>query len=259
MSRSAVTSSTAPLPGLYFPNVGGVVNSGASIANPASLHALTALTVECFCWIAIAKPAYSPRILNFAGSNAGFQVQSVNAAGNAGLTISVGNGTTVAAAGGVSANIYTGRWLHVAGTWSAGSGTVTLWVNAVSIATAALAGTDTGNPGVICCLGNVSNNRGFPGSVQEVRISNVVRTITVPTMPYTTDANTLALWHLNEDAGTICYDSSGNGLNLTFIANQTAPLWQPGFLTGPGRRFLPLAARGVIASARSSASGRISS
>ena len=55
--------------------------------------------------------------------------------------------------------------------------------------------------------------------VDEVRISDSVRvtgaTYTVPTGPYTSDANTLALWHFNEGSSTAAADSSANGNDLT--------------------------------------------
>ena len=57
------------------------------------------------------------------------------------------------------------------------------------------------------------------GWMEEVRFSSVVRyngSYTVPTSPFTVDANTRALWHFNEAVGaTTFFDSSGNGNTLT--------------------------------------------
>ena len=60
----------------------------------------------------------------------------------------------------------------------------------------------------------------FSGWVKEVRLSNVIRYddawYAVPTGPFVDDANTRALWHFDEAAGsTIFADDSGNGNTLT--------------------------------------------
>jgi hypothetical protein len=72
----------------------------------------------------------------------------------------------------------------------------------------------------------------FPGLVDEVRISNVVRytaTFTPSTAPFATDGNTVALYHLNEGTGQTVGDSSGNARN-GFLGTSSAietidPLW----------------------------------
>jgi hypothetical protein len=61
---------------------------------------------------------------------------------------------------------------------------------------------------------------GFYGYIEEVRISDNVRypnsTYTVPTEPFSVDANTLALWHFDETAGsTVFMDATANENHLT--------------------------------------------
>jgi hypothetical protein len=58
------------------------------------------------------------------------------------------------------------------------------------------------------------------GWMEEIRLSDIVRysgvSYTVPTSPFVPDANTRALWHFNEVAGSTAFaDSSGNGNTLT--------------------------------------------
>lgn len=54
----------------------------------------------------------------------------------------------------------------------------------------------------------------FSGWVDEVRLSNVVRytaSFSPPTAPFAPDANTVALYHLDEGSGTVVLDTSGAG------------------------------------------------
>ncbi|MES2760804.1 MAG: T9SS type A sorting domain-containing protein [Bacteroidota bacterium] len=59
----------------------------------------------------------------------------------------------------------------------------------------------------------------YKGYMDEMRISNTVRyptTFTPPTAAFTTDANTVRLWHFDEaNPVTSVTDHSGNGFNLT--------------------------------------------
>ena len=68
-------------------------------------------------------------------------------------------------------------------------------------------------------IGAANGINPFSGWLEEVRFSNIVRyngSYTVPTSPFTNDANSRALWHFNEAAGAITFsDSSGNGNTLS--------------------------------------------
>jgi len=80
-------------------------------------------------------------------------------------------------------------------TWSClaitgSNGTMTMYVNGVSVGS----WTKVGAPsdGLNFLVGGIANGR-FNGYLSDVRVSNVVRTITVPTAPLTSDANTVCL------------------------------------------------------------------
>jgi hypothetical protein len=76
----------------------------------------------------------------------------------------------------------------------------------------------------------------FDGAIAEVRISDVARTDAEIADAYAdggcfeNDANTIALWHLNEGTGTTAGDSSGNGHNGT-LTNGAA--WGNGVIVNP--------------------------
>lgn len=67
-------------------------------------------------------------------------------------------------------------------------------------------------------IGSVSDLLPFTGRIDEVRISNVIRYTTnfTPAKVFSSDANTLGLWHFDESPGSTTFtDSSGNGHTLT--------------------------------------------
>lgn len=73
----------------------------------------------------------------------------------------------------------------------------------------------------------------FNGIIDELRISNNIRysgaTYTVPTAPFTTDANTLALYHFNEGTGQTSVDATSNNaaaiLGPTGAVEAADPSW----------------------------------
>jgi hypothetical protein len=73
-------------------------------------------------------------------------------------------------------------------------------------------------------VGGVEGGRaGFYGYLEEIRISDLIRyngaTYSVPTEPFVSDANTVALWHFDETAGsTVFADASSYGNHLTGYA-----------------------------------------
>ena len=70
-------------------------------------------------------------------------------------------------------------------------------------------------------IGSLTESYGFfTGMIDEVRLTDGVRytgtTYSVPTVPFSTDGNTLALWHFDDSPDSTTFiDSSGNSNNLT--------------------------------------------
>ena len=72
----------------------------------------------------------------------------------------------------------------------------------------------------------------FAGLLDEVRISNVARysaSFTPQTTPFVTDANTVALYHLDEGTGQVLSDASGNNrhgtLGTSAAVEAVDPVW----------------------------------
>ena len=71
----------------------------------------------------------------------------------------------------------------------------------------------------------LGHNYYFHGDIDEVRFSNTARyssNFTAPTGPFTSDGNTVALYHFNEGSGSTAGDFSGNGNDLTLV---NSPTW----------------------------------
>ena len=92
--------------------------------------------------------------------------------------------------------------------------------------TAATIGTTEGGAQGPFCIGNENRNSStelFQGRIDEVRISNVARytaTFTPQTTIFSTDASTVALYHLDEGTGQTLADASGNNRNGVLVGAQ---------------------------------------
>jgi len=68
-------------------------------------------------------------------------------------------------------------------------------------------------------VGGINGGAPFNGMTEEIRFSRIVRysnaTYTVPTLPFTLDANTRALWRFNESVGSTSFGDIANGNTLT--------------------------------------------
>jgi len=113
-----------------------------------------------------------------------------------------------------STDLLTNTWYHVAGVYD---GTyLKVYVNGVSDATPVNIGTITiQQTSIPVRVGAYRYSGGwiafFDGVIDEVRISDNVRYTVdfTPTGPFSTDANTMGLWHFDESVGTTAFDSSG--------------------------------------------------
>ena len=134
-------------------------------------------------------------------------------------TSGVGGGITSA-----PSSVPAGQWTHIAVTWD-GSTTLTLWINGVSAGTSAT----IGQWNLYGIIYNISDPNKFYGTLDEVRISDIVRYTTtfIPDKVLGSDANTIAYYNFNEGTGLTLTDISGNGHNGTLIGTPT-PTWVMG-------------------------------
>lgn len=139
-------------------------------------------TVEC--WVYVTST-----------SNQAFVAQGTT--GNAGrFSLCIEGGLWFAQIGSASINIGTpvaNTWNYLAVTFN--GSTLTLYVNGTSIGTASTTTSAQNTSLTIGTLGSNWQTTGYyvTGYISNVRVSNVVRTITTPTAPYTSDANTRLL------------------------------------------------------------------
>lgn len=137
-----------------------------------------------------------------------------------GSTRTVGDG---AAAATVTAN----AWHHVAGTFN-GSTSMSAYVDGVEVDGTGFAPTSTANYGGETVLGASAYNDlfRFEGIIDEVRVSDVERytgtTYPRPVAAFTADANTVALWHLEDAPGQTALDSAGAALDGELGADPVA-------------------------------------
>jgi len=119
-----------------------------------------------------------------------------------------------------------GQWYHVAMTYAGGS--LRTYVNGVASAATSV-GTLTQGPSV--SIGGLAGYPYYNGVIDEIRVSNVARYTGNFTPPGTfgNDANTLALWRLDELSGQTAADASASGNTVTLGtaagADTADPLW----------------------------------
>jgi hypothetical protein len=144
------------------------------------------------------------------------------------------DGTTVINTGASSFTPTLKQWYHIAFTRD-GSDDCRIFVDGAQVgSTVNDTGTITGNNATGLNGFKVGNDSAgtssWDGWIDEVRISDTARytsTFTPPTAAFTTDANTVALYHMDGSAGgTTFTDSSGNGQDLTAVNGATTEIGQ---------------------------------
>jgi len=125
------------------------------------------------------------------------------------------SGTTLGPVAGTT-YVEPGSWHHFALTYDSATSTLKAYLDGrLDYSNAAV----TGNVSVsVQQYIGYSNSGYFYGYLDEYRISNNVRyttDFTVPTSKFSTDANTLALYHFDDNTGQTLTDSSANGNNGT--------------------------------------------
>ncbi len=161
--------------------------------------------------------------------------------------VQVGSNATTGVCG--STIVDNGNWHHIAITRNAANGQVRLFVDGVLDASSPSTpntgnisyrdGRSTSYPNSDPFLVLGAEKHDYPGSLyysgwlDEMRVSNIIRytsNFTPPSAPFSTDANTVALYHFNEGTGTTLTDVSGasggpsNG-TLMVGGNPPGPAW----------------------------------
>ena len=115
-----------------------------------------------------------------------------------------------------SVNVFDGLWHHVVGVVDA-SNVASLYVDGVFQASSSGTGPIALDGNGYVYIGEHPTSPShyyYSGLIDEVRVSNNVRytsNFTRPTLPFTSDANTLLLFHFDESSGTTTADASDNG------------------------------------------------
>jgi len=111
-------------------------------------------------------------------------------------------------------------WTHIAVTFDSDLNIAEIFVNGVSVGRTNIQHEIQNTPGNLYFgyhPGDPIYNS-MTGTLDEIRISDNIRytsNFTPPTNEFTSDANTVALYHFNEGSGTSVTDASGNGNNGT--------------------------------------------
>lgn len=117
-------------------------------------------------------------------------------------------------------------WHHVAVTFQSGvtNGTK-IWLDGNLVLTTTITVSNQSN--ALYIGGQAGSPTYFTGSIDEVRLSNNQRysTTFTPSTRFSTDANTVGLWHFDDASGISASDSSGNGLTGTLT---NGPTWSSG-------------------------------
>jgi len=114
-----------------------------------------------------------------------------------------------------TATLAPNTWYHVAVTYNAATSNAQVFVNGVA-STATNVGVLSAGPQF--SLGGLAGYAFFNGQLDEVRVSNSVRytgAFTPPSSAFVDDANTLAIFSLDEGSGQSSQERSGNGYTLT--------------------------------------------
>ena len=126
-------------------------------------------------------------------------------------------------------SLSTDTWYHLAIVM--GTGGLKIFLNGIMIHTDATTGGLNGNVELMALGASLENNDAdyyknldyhFNGKIDELRISNNRRyesNFTTPTAEFTTDANTVGLWHFNEISGFLVYDESDTIQNAMCMAD----------------------------------------
>lgn len=201
------------------------------IAPPSATYdAPGSFTLEAWIWV--------ERTPSFYAQIAAHHVEAATAQGSYSLYLT--SGGRLAAEGvvgsryeGASSTVAVplGRWVHVAGVFDSPTRTITVFIDGVPSGTRVTSFTTVNQrSGVPFTVGRLpdasSTHQPFPGYIDEVRFSTVVRYTAafVPFESFVPDADTRILFHFDEGSGTTALDSaSGITATLQYGASFASP------------------------------------
>jgi cysteine-rich repeat protein len=176
-------------------------------------------------WAKVGPPPSGQAALvtaNSAGNNSAFELFCQNGAGLVGRVAFAHVAGAVVMASADGTNCSDGNWHHYAGCRAVVGATVTntVYLDGVLRATASGGIATIGVNAAVYFGGTPYGSDGLAGAIDEVRISTGLRYTAnfAPVRRLAADAATLALWHLDEGAGTTFADASGNGYSGTLAA-----------------------------------------
>lgn len=236
MSQTVASARTAA--GTRFPSTKSALlfnsdvnaDTRVTLTTIAALNTLPAVTVEAWVYLYNYPLTLASKVLGYIAGNAGYQMTMTTAGV---ITFNVGNGTTNVSSATTTATLTKNTWHKVEGVWDGSN--VYMFIDGVATgAAAALSGGTTGSPAATPYIGNVASARAWTGIITELRISKIARHTagyTPETSPFTTDSNTVGLYHFLQGTGTTLTDSSSQANHGT-LAGTPNPTWVLGRYTG---------------------------
>jgi hypothetical protein len=206
----------------FFNGSSDYASAGTSLFNYTTANASTqTATIEAWVYTTAygspSQPYYSECII---GKGDVYMNFGINGSGNLVLTHFDGTARTVTSSGTVPLN----TWTYVACTIS--GGVVTLYINGSSSGTGTWFGIAAGGQNTASLIGRASTNASsiyFSGYLSNVRVSTNARTISTPTVAYSSDGNTALLTCQSNRF----IDNSSNAIALTLTGTPSVQAFSP--------------------------------
>lgn len=206
----------------------------------ASLQDGTATAGANYSWID-SPIVFDRDLLGSNGSGGDFGISLTDGRVTFGIENSAGSQRTIMG----TTDLRDDTWHHIAVTRARSTGNMAVYVDGAREASQTsgpsgdihiASNSDTSTYNRYICIGGEKHAIDWPqgqftGYIDELRISTTLRysstSYTVPVAPFTADANTVGLYHLNDAAGLTILDSSGNSNNGSFTVGGSSrgPQW----------------------------------